>query len=100
MGNWVAIGLEQPAPNRDSIGAWIAVRFGGRTVEREITIGGGHASGELGWIHVGLGDAEEAEIRVRWPDGETGPWLDLPVNGFAVVERGAGQVRPWTPPGG
>jgi hypothetical protein len=100
MGNWVAIGLEQPAPNRDAIGAWIAVRFGGRTVEREITIGGGHASGELGWIHIGLGDAEDAEIRVRWPDGETGPWLDLPVNGFAVVERGAGQVRPWTPPGG
>ena len=100
MGNWVAIGLEQHAPNRDAIGAWIAVRFGGRTVEREITIGGGHASGELGWIHVGLGDAEDAEIRVRWPDGETGPWLDLPVNGFAVVERGAGQVRPWTPTGG
>jgi len=97
MGNWVAVRLEQPGPNRDAIGSWVAVRFGDRTVEREITIGGGHASGQLGWIHVGLGDADGAEIRVEWPDGQTGPWLELPVNGFAVVERGADAVRPWSP---
>jgi hypothetical protein len=100
MGDWVAVRLEQPGPNRDAIGSWITVRFGDRTVQREITIGGGHASGQLGWIHVGLGDADGAQIRVEWPDGETGPWLDLPVNGFAFVERGADAVRPWSPPGG
>jgi hypothetical protein len=75
----------------------VTVRFGERTVEREITIGGGHASGELGWIHVGLGDANGAEIRVEWPDGERGPWLELPVNGFAIVGRGADAVRAWSP---
>ena len=42
-----------------------------------MTIGGGHAGGQLGWIHFGLGDADGAEIRVEWPDGETGPWLEL-----------------------
>jgi hypothetical protein len=99
MGNWVAVRVRQPAPNRDAIGAWIAVRFGDRTVEREIVVGGGHAGGQLGWIHVGLGDADGAEIRVEWPDGQTGPWLELPVNGFAVVERGADEARTWTPPG-
>jgi hypothetical protein len=97
MGDWVAVRLEQPGSNRDAIGSWITVRFGGRTVEREITIGGGHASGQLGWIHIGLGDADGAEMRVEWPDGETGPWLDLPVNGFAIIERGADEVRPWSP---
>ena len=100
MGNWVAVRLRQPAPNPDAIGSWITVRFGDRAVEREITIGGGHAGGQLGWIHFGLGGADDARIRVRWPDGETGPWLDLPVNGFSVVERGADQAGPWTPPGG
>lgn len=96
MGNWAAFRLEQPAPNVDAIGAWVTVRFGERTVEREMTIGGGHASGQLGWVHVGLGDADDAEIRVQWPDGQRGPWLELPVNGFTVVERGA-PVRSWTP---
>ena len=100
MGNWVAVRLQQPEPNRDAIGSWITVRFGDRTVEREITIGGGHAGGQIGWIHVGLGDADGAQIRVEWPDGVTGPWLDLPVNGFAVIERGADVARSWTPPVG
>ena len=45
--------------NRDAIGAWIEVRCGdGKVMRREITVGGGHASGELGWRHFGLGDAD------------------------------------------
>jgi enediyne biosynthesis protein E4 len=98
MGDWIAIRLEQPGPNRDAIGSWIEVRIGDRTVQRELTIGGGHASGELGWIHFGLGDAGSAEIRVQWPDGETGPWLELTANRFATIERGATEPRIWVPP--
>lgn len=89
MGAWTAIRLRQPAPNVDAVGAWIDVRVGDRVTTREVTVGGGHASGQRGWIHVGLGDADEAEVRVTWPDGEVGPWMALPVNGFGVVERGA-----------
>jgi hypothetical protein len=100
MGHWSAVRLRQPGPNRDAIGSWMEVRVGEETSLWETTIGGGHASGELGWIHVGLGDAEAAEVRVQWPDGETGPWLDLPIDGFGVLERGALGVRGWTPPTG
>jgi hypothetical protein len=98
MGNWVAVRLQQPDPNRDAIGSWIEVRVGDRTMEREVTIGGGHASGQLGWIHFGLGDGDGAEIRVRWPDGETGPWLELGADRFATIERGASEPTPWVPP--
>jgi hypothetical protein len=98
MGNWIALQLQQPGPNRDGIGSWIEVRVGDRTVQREVTIGGGHASGELGWIHFGLGESSEAAVRVEWPDGERGPWLEVPANGFATIERGATTPTPWTPP--
>ncbi len=98
MGDWIAIRLEQPGPNRDAIGSWIEVRIGDRTIQRELTIGGGHASGELGWIHFGLGDAAGAEIRVRWPDGGTGPWLELTANRFATIQRGATEPQIWVPP--
>jgi hypothetical protein len=97
MGNWLALRLSQPGPNRDAIGSWIQVRFEGRTMEREVTIGGGHAGGQLGWIHVGLGPAEEAEIRVRWPDGSVGDWVSVRANRFAVIERDATEARLWTP---
>jgi len=97
MGNWIAIRLEQAGPNRDAIGSWVQVRFGDRATEREVTIGGGHASGELGWIHFGLGDADAVEIRVQWPDGRTGPWLELAANRFAAIRRGASEPLIWTP---
>ena len=97
MGNWVALRLEQPGPNRDAIGSWIEVRAGERTEEREVTIGGGHAGGQLGWIHFGLGDADTAQVRVRWPDGEAGPWLEVEANAFATIERDASEPTPWTP---
>ena len=96
MGHWVAVRPEQSGPNRDAIGSWIQVRFGDHTVERELTIGGGHASGELGWIHVGLGDADSAEVRIRWPDGEVGTWQEVAANAFVTIPRG-GEPTTWSP---
>jgi hypothetical protein len=98
LGRWIAVRLEQPGPNRDAIGSWIEVRAGDRTAEREVTIGGGHAGGQLGWIHFGLGDAGAAQVRVVWPDGELGPWLRVDADRFAVLHRGAATPRSWTPP--
>lgn len=100
IGNWISLQLEQSGPNHDAIGSWIEVRIGERIIQREVTIGGGHAGGQLGWIHFGLGDADRAELRVQWPDGETGPWLVVEANQFVTVERGASEAVPWLPPQG
>ncbi len=97
MGGWIAVRLQQPGLNRDAIGSWIEVRFAGRTVQRELTIGGGHASGQLGWVHFGLGAAESAQIRVQWPDGATGRWLELRPGQLATIVRGASEPQLWTP---
>ena len=98
MGDWVAIRLDQSGPNRNAIGSWIEVKLEDRTLQREVTVGGGNGGGQLGWIHFGLGDTEGAEIRVQWPGGETGPWMTVPTNRFSVIERGADEARPWSPP--
>jgi hypothetical protein len=97
MGGWIGVRLEQPAPNVGGIGAWVELRVGDRTTIREVTVGGGHAGGQLGWLHFGLGEASEAEVRVQWPDGETGAWMTVPTNGFAIIERGASEAIPWEP---
>ncbi|MGQ0850025.1 MAG: CRTAC1 family protein [Actinomycetota bacterium] len=99
MGDWVAVRLEQPAPNRNAVGAWVEVRVGRRTLRREVTVGGGHAGGQLGWLHFGLGDVDTLEIRVQWPDGETGPWMNSRSNGFLIVRRDVTNPLVWRPMG-
>jgi len=95
MGNWVGLRLEQPAPNVDGIGSWIEVKVGNRVVQREVTVGGGHAGGQLGWAHFGAGDANSVEVRVQWPDGEIGRWLNVATNQLTIIERGADRAIVW-----
>jgi hypothetical protein len=96
--NWLGLRLTEAAPDVDAIGAWIEVRTGDRVQRRELTIGGGHASGQLGWVHFGLGSAESAEVRVQWPGAaDFGPWQPVRANTFDVVRRGAGAAEPWSP---
>jgi hypothetical protein len=97
MGHWLAVDLEQDAPNHRAVGAWVAVRVGDRQTERELTVGGGHASGSAVPMHFGLGDATRAEVRVAWPDGEVGPWLPVEADKVVSFRRGAGAVEPAAP---
>ena len=87
-GHWVEVKLQQPGANRDTIGAWLEVKRGTTLMRREITVGGGHASGQSGWWHFGLGDAPQAEIRALWPDGTRSDWQKADANSFYVLERG------------
>ena len=97
MGHWLAVRLRQPAPNVDAVGAWLDVRTGDRTIVSEITVGGGLASGQAGWLHTGLGDAGSAEVRVHWPDGTAGPWMTVSADQFVTIDRGATEPIAWTP---
>jgi len=99
MGHWLMLDVQQPGPNRDAIGAWVDVRVGEVTLRHELTIGGGHIGGQLGWLHIGLGPATGAEVRVEWPDGEEGPWLHVDADQFGIIERDASTVHPWSPAG-
>jgi hypothetical protein len=93
-GNWLQFRLHQAGGNRDGIGSWVEVVTPAGRSERELTVGGGHAGGVLGWQHVGLGAAGAALVRVHWPDGGLGPWQRLEGGGFYLLERGrAGAVR-------
>lgn len=97
MGHWLALRLAQDGPNRDGIGSWVEVDTGERLISVELTVGGGHASGQSGWIHVGIGSADGAEVTVTWPDGEVGPAMQLAADSFAIIERDADEPQTWRP---
>jgi len=87
VGNWLGLRVTQSGSNRDAVGAWIEVQVGNKSIRRELTIGGGHSGGQLGWTHFGLGVARSAKVRALWPDGEVGPWQQINANQYAVIER-------------
>jgi hypothetical protein len=96
LGGWLQLRLQADDSNRDAIGAWIEVDLGGRVIRRENTIGGGHASGHLGWLHFGLGNAQEARVRVQWPNngGQWSLWQVVTLNSFYIFDKATG-AKQW-----
>ena len=87
-GNWIGLKLQQAGTNRDGLGAWIEAKFGDKVLRREITSGGGHVSGGVGWWHFGLGGQTTTEVRVLWPDGVAGDWQKMKAGEFYTLQRG------------
>ncbi|WP_299974574.1 CRTAC1 family protein [Devosia sp. 66-22] len=87
LGHWIGLQVKQSAPNVDAIGGWLEVKRGDAVIRRELTIGGGHAGGQLGWVHFGLGSETTTSASVVWPDGSRSEWMDLKADGFYVLER-------------
>ncbi len=96
-GNWLQIELQQLGANRDAIGARLSILTGDKTQTRRLQSGGGHASGDNGFTHIGLGVAERATVRVQWPDGEWSAPYRLFADNFAILTRGEDHVRYWYP---
>jgi len=92
-GNWIEVRLLQPAPNPEAVGAWLELRTDQTLQRREISVGGGHAGGQSGWWHFGIGGATEAELRVVWPDGTATEWQPVAGNALYVAERGKPPTR-------
>ena len=68
-------------------------------MSREVTVGGGHASGDASWIHFGLGKAQTAEVRVTFPGTKPGPWMPVDADGFYAIARGSTAPVRWSPGG-
>jgi enediyne biosynthesis protein E4 len=101
MGRWLQLRLVQPGGNRDAVGAWVEVDLGpaagGRVIRQELTVGGGHASGHSGWMHFGLGSADQVKLRVQWPQGGWSEWQTAAANNFFTMNKDAGLAN-WKAP--
>lgn len=95
-GHWLEVQITQPGSNHDAIGAFIEVKHGDTVLRREVTVGGGHASGQIGWRHFGLGMDTDTEVRVIWPDGTSGDWGAVDANHFYILAKGE-TAKLWVP---
>jgi enediyne biosynthesis protein E4 len=95
--------LQQAGANRDAVGAWVEVDLGEpskRVLRQELTVGGGHASGHMGWMHFGLGNltsGKPVKLRVQWPFGEWSEWQTVSANAFYEMDKARG-ISAWKAP--
>jgi hypothetical protein len=87
--HWLRLKLVGPKGNRDAIGAWVRVRFAGRTLWRQVMPTCGYLSQSELPVTIGLGKSTTVEeVSITWPDGlkqrVTAPKLD----GLTVVVQG------------
>ncbi len=76
---WLIVNLEQPAPNRQAVGAQVLVEVDGVTQIRWVHAGGWNlnCAGPVN-AHFGLGDISLIDkITVIWPDGEVSEFADV-----------------------
>lgn len=96
-GNWLKVELRQNGSNRFAVGARLSVKTGNLVQSRRVSVGGGHASGMSGFVHVGLGVAERATVRVQWPDGQWSAPFKLFANRHVIINRDQDAALQWFP---
>jgi len=75
---------------RDALNAWVDVRVGDRVVRREVRSAYSYCSANDPRLHVGMGDAAEARLRVRWRDGAWEDFGPFKPGSEATLRRGEG----------
>src|SRR5690606_15385622 len=87
-GHWVGLDLVGSPPNTDAIGAVVEVRAGGLVQRRVVRAdsAGGHGTR---FVHVGVRDAETAEVQITWPDGTVDAPRAVPVNERTTIHQGS-----------
>jgi hypothetical protein len=81
------------AGTRDMLGARVEiVRKGTPSLWRRVRTDGSYASANDPRVIVGLGDlAAPVTVRVRWPNGRTETWTDVPVDRYTTLTEGGGK---------
>jgi len=92
LGNWAEIEIVDEGANTGAVGARLLVKTGTVSINRTIAVGGGHAAGHAGPVHIGLGLLDRATVRIQWPDGSWSHDYRFLANQHIVIERGSEEV--------
>jgi hypothetical protein len=88
---WIGLRVVESA-GRDALGAYVTIETAeGMTVHRRVRADGSYASANDPRVLAGLGRSSPVRVRVKWPDGSTEEWPDLPVNAWTTLARGKGR---------
>ncbi|MEZ4241246.1 MAG: CRTAC1 family protein [Myxococcota bacterium] len=88
--SWLRVSLDQGegAVNRRAVGARVVALEPDRRQARWIVAGGTSVASASGpEAHFGLGDAQEVDLEVQWPDGQLDRWFHVPTRRRVTLYR-------------
>ncbi|MGC6425565.1 MAG: ASPIC/UnbV domain-containing protein [Akkermansiaceae bacterium] len=101
-GGFLAFRLRGTKVNRDAIGARVILQVKDQPQfqiqTKTVTAGDGFLAQSSRWQHFGLGEKNEAEVRVIWPGGKEESFGSVKAGQFLELKEGAGKAEKWSPP--
>ncbi len=91
-GHWLKLKMVGTKSNRSAIGARVVVRYGGKVQVHEALSQSSFYSVNDPRLHFGLGEAEVADVEIRWPSGAREVLSRVAANRFLTIREGAGIV--------
>jgi len=92
-GHWLKVKLVGVKSNRSAIGARVTAHYGARMQAQEVLSQASFYSASDLRLHFGLGDAESADLEIRWPNGAKETLARVPSNQLITVREGSGIVK-------
>jgi len=90
-GHALELRLRGAGRNREAIGARVVVTTGSTRQRRDVTAGSSYLSQNDLRVHVGLGEATQADrIEIRWPSGRTEALTGVAADQIVTLEEGGG----------
>jgi hypothetical protein len=90
--NWIKVKLIGTESNRSAIGARVTATYGGKRQAQELTAQSSFYSVNDRRLHFGLGEAEKAELVVRWPLGRVENIEGVRAGHLITIKEGSGVV--------
>jgi hypothetical protein len=91
--NWIKVKLIGTESNRSAIGARVTAAYAGKRQAQQVTAQSSFYSVDDRRLHFGLGDAEAADLTIRWPNGRSETVAGAPANHLVTVREGLGMLR-------
>ena len=90
---WLKVKLTGARSNRSAIGARVTLRYAGSVQAQEVLSQSSYLSANDSRLHFGLGNADAADVEIRWPLGLLERLSAVAANQLIHVTEGAGITR-------
>jgi hypothetical protein len=91
--HWLKVLLIGAASNRSAIGAQVVATYDERRQAQAVLAQSSYLSVNDRRLHFGLGSATNANLEIRWPNGELEKVAGVAADQLLVIREGSGVIR-------